>query len=267
MAKVNSEARADFNLKQQEYKEKIEESLKKEKEILAVMHKDTSGTAYKKMLLAEEVIYVSTLYIAINNISVELLDTKNNDALNDSRKMLYKAIIYLEEVVTNTVDCPYSELEDKVAQISNTPLEKRYYIVRKIGLAIRMLMDAYGENTKWKWTFAELQARLAVVAKNMIDMKQAAKDYFEPRSQDYENTVKYVRLVRKLLDQGANGYRDRYELSTHRIDDMRMAMNLVLALRRIAIVLGDKDQAEELKKKVVVWKDKLAADQKNGIAN
>lgn len=267
MAKVNNEAREEFNQKQSEYKARIEASLKKEKDILTVMRKDTSGTAYKKLLLCEEVIYVSTLYITINNLSVEILDTKNNDALNDSRKMLYKALIYLEEIVTNTVDCPYSDLEEKIAQISNTPIEKRYYIVRKLGLAIRLLMDAYGENTKWKWTFAELQARLAVVAKNMIDMKAAAKDYFDPRAPDYENTVLYVRLIRKLLDQASNGYRDKYELSTHRIDDMRMAMNLQLALRRIAMVLGDKDQAEEIKKKVVVWKDKMTADQKKGIAN
>ena len=267
MAKINDETREEFNTKQDEFKREIDASFKKEKDILSIIKKDTNGIAYKKLILAEEMIYVATLYITINNLSVKILETKNNDALNESRKALYKAIIYLEEIVTNTVDCPYSELDDKLASIANTPIEKRYYLIRKLGLAIRMLMDAFGENTKWKWSFVELQGRFTVVAKNMIDMKQAAKDYFDPRATDYDNTVLYVRLIRKLLDQSSMGYRDKYELSTHRIDDIRIAINYLLALRRVAIVLGDKDAAEEIKKKAIVWKDKMDADQKSGAAN
>jgi|SRR5574344_343708 hypothetical protein len=267
MAKINDETRDEFNTKQQPYKNAIDASFTKEKNMLAIMQKDTSGTAYKKLILAEEMIYVSTLYITINNLSVKILETKNNDALNESRKALYKAIIYLEEIVTNVVDCPYSDLDSKLAEISNTPLEKRYYLVRKLGLSIRLLMDAYGDNTKWKWSFVELQGRFAVVAKNMIDMKQAAKDYFDPRSPDYDNTVLYVRLIRKLLDESATGYRDKYELSTRRLDDIRIAINYLLALRRVSIVIGDKDAAEEIKKKAIVWKDKMDADQKSGAAN
>lgn len=267
MAKITDENREEFSRKQQEFKDAIDVSFKKEKDILSIIKKDTNGVAYKKLILAEEMVYVATLYITINNLSVKILDTKNNDALNESRKALYKAIIYLEEIVTNTVDCPYSELDSKLSEIANTPIEKRYYLIRKLGLAIRMLMDAFGENTKWKWSFIELQGRFAVVAKNMIDMKQAAKDYFDPRSPDYDNTVLYVRLIRKLLDQSSMGYRDKYELSTHRIDDIRIAINYLLALRRVAIVIGDKDAAEEIKKKAIVWKDKMDADQKSGAAN
>src|SRR5574344_711385 len=267
MANINEETRADFNSKQQPYKDAIDASLNKEKSIVEIMKKDTTGISYKKLLLAEEMIYVATLYITINNISVKILDTKNNDALNEARKSIYKAIIYMEDIVSNVVDCPYSELTDKLETISNTPIEKRYFLVRKLGLAIRLLMDAYGENTKWKWTFVELQGRLAVIAKNMIDMKVAAKDYFDPRSPDYDNTVLYVRMIRKLLDLSSIGYRDKYELSTRRLDDIRIAINYLLALRRVSIVIGDKDAAEEIKKKAIVWKDKMDADQKSGAAN
>lgn len=266
MAKINDETREEFQTKQKPYKDAIDASIAREKNILTIMQKDTSGTAYKKLLLAEEMIYVSTLYITINNLSVKILETKNNDSLNEGRKSLYKAIIYLEEMVTNTIDCPYSELDAKQAEISNTPLEKRYFLIRKLGLSIRLLIDAFGENTKWKWSFVEMQGRYAVVAKNFINMKQAAKDYFDPRSPDYDNTVLYVRLIRKLLDESATGYRDKYELSTRRIDDIRIAINFLLALRRLAIVIGDKDAAEETKKKAIVWKDKMDADQKSGAA-
>ncbi|MFA6937257.1 MAG: hypothetical protein WCQ67_03400 [Treponema sp.] len=267
MANINEQTRAEFTLKQQPYKDAIDASLNKEKSIVEIMKKDTTGVSYKKLLLAEEMIYVATLYITINNISVKILDTKNNDALNEARKSIYKAIIYMEDIVSNVVDCPYSELTDKLETISNTPIEKRYFLVRKIGLAISLLMDAYGENTKWKWSFVEMQGRLAVIAKNLIDMKKAAVDYFDPRSPDYDNTVLYVRLIRTLIDKSSMGYRDKYELSTHRIDDMRIAINYLLASRKIALVMGDKDIAEDIKKKAIVWKDKLDADQKSGTAN
>lgn len=264
MANITQESREDFAEKAKPVKEKIEESLKKEKEILTVMKRDSGGVEYKKLLLCEEMIYVATLYISINSLSVTILETKNNDSLNDARKMIYKAVIYLEEIVSNVVDCPFSEIEPKLQSITNTPLEKRFYLVRKLGLVIQMLADAFGDNSKWKWSFVELRGRFAVVSKNLLDMKKASKDYYDPRSADYEDTVRYIRLLKKILDRSASEYRDRYELSTRRIDDMRMAINFLIALRRISMILGEKEDSEEIRKKAVVWKEKMENDQKTG---
>ncbi len=267
MAKISVESRELFNSKIVPYKEEINKRLTKEKEILSLIQKDNSGAGYKKLFLCDDQIYVATVWITINRLSVELLDTKNNDALNEARKSLYKAIINLEEIVTGVINCPFSEIEDKLAGIENTPLEKRFYLVKKLGLAIQLLIEAFGENTKWKWSFVELQGRYCTVAKNLIDMKKACKDYFDPSSADYDNTVYYIRLLLKLLDQSATQYRDRYELSTHRIDDMTAAINYLLALRRLQILLNMKDEAEDLKKKAIVWKEKMEADHKAGIAS
>ena len=128
-----------------------------------------------------------------------------------------------------------------------------------------MLIDAYGDNTKWRWSFVELQGRYATVAKNMMDMRYASKTYFDPRSSDFDTTIFYLRLIKKLLNESATNYRDRYELSTKRIDDIRLAINYLLALRRINIMLNEKDEAEELKKKIIVWKNKMESDQKSGV--
>ena len=264
MAKISAEARELYNRKTEQYRERIGKSLEKEKNILDLIRKDSSGTAYKKLLLCDEMIYVSTLYMVMNSLSLEILTVKNNDALNDARKSLYKAVIYLEEIVSNLVDVPYPELDDRLSEISNTPLESRYYQIRKLGLAIRMLTDAFGENSKWRWSFVELEGRFAVVAKNMIDMKAAAKNYFDPRSLDYDTTVYCLRLIKKLLEKSAAAYRDRYELSTRRLDDISMAIHFLLALRRLCIVLGNVDEAEEIRKKALVWKEKMEADHKAG---
>ena len=239
MAVISDSARAEFFEKIKPVKGMIEASLKKEKDMEVLMRQDSAGIEYKKLFLCEEMIYASTLYMSINSVSVELLGTKNNDALNDARKMLYKAVIYMENVVSNKVDCPYSELEAYLEKIANTPLEKRLDLMKKLGVAIQMLIDAFGDNSKWKQSFVELRGRFVVVAKNFLDMKQASKDYFDPRSPDYDNTVIYINFLKKMLDKSAMEYRDRYELASRRIDDMRIAINLLIALRRIAMAINE----------------------------
>ena len=158
-------------------------------------------------------------------------------------------------------------MTDKMEAIKNTPVEKRYYLVRKLGLAIQMIVDAFGDNSKWKWSFVELEGRYATVAKNLLDMKNAAKDYFDPNSSAYETTVTYIRLIQKLLDKSATAYRDKYELSTRRIDDMKAGINYLLALRRIAMALGQTEEADEFKRKAVTWNDKMESDHKSGKSN
>ena len=66
------------------YKEAVDKSLEKEKDILTLISKDSRGVGYRKLLLADEMMYEATLYLTINNLSVELLDVKNTDALNEA---------------------------------------------------------------------------------------------------------------------------------------------------------------------------------------
>lgn len=267
MAKISEETRLHFNEAIQPYKDRIVQTLEKEKTMLNAMHPGDRDLNFKKLTLCEDMIYVSSLYIAQNSLSMKLMEVKNNDALNEARKILYKAIIYLEDVVTNFIDVSYTELSENQDTIKIVNIEKRYLIVRKLGLAIRMVKDSFGDNSKWKWSFVELEGRFTTVTKNLIDMREASKDYFDPRSGNYETTVLFIRLIIKLLNAAATGYRDRYELSTRRIDDMRDAIKYLLALRRLYVMLGNSEQAEEVKKKAVVWKDKMDADQKKGLSN
>ncbi|MCQ2610733.1 MAG: hypothetical protein MJ169_03205 [Treponema sp.] len=267
MAKITEEDRQAFNKESGKYRDKIAAALEQEKNMLSVMKSGSAGVEYQKLILAEDMVTVASYYIAINSCSLKIMDIKNNDALNDARKMLYKSIIYLEEVVTNVTNCAYADLTDRQELIVNTPIEKRYNLVKKLGLTIQMVIDGFGDNSKWKWSFVELQGRFATVAKNLIDMKTAVRDYFDPNASSYDTTVMYIRVIKKLLEDSANAYRDKYELSSRRFDDMTAAINYLLALRRIAISMGSSDEAEEIKKKAVVWKDKMEADRKSGKSN
>ena len=267
MAKISEETRLHFAEVIKPYKERISLTLEKEKTMLNGIHEGDVDLCFKKLLLCDDMIYISSLYMAQNSLSLKLMDVKNNDALNDARKILYKAIIYLEEIVTNIIDTPYSELTPYHEKMTSITIKRRYEIVQKLGLSINMLKDAFGDNSKWKLSFVELEGRFATVAKNLIDMKSAVKDYFDPRAEDYEITVLYMRAIIRLLNDSATAYRDKYELSTRRIDDMRNGIKYLLALRKLYLAIGDSDNAEEVKKKALVWKDKMDADHKAGLSN
>jgi hypothetical protein len=187
------------------------------------------------------------------------LKVKNEEALNEGRKTLYKSVIYLEEVVTNFVDAPYSDYEEKLAEIQDLDATRRYLFVRKMGFAIDLLESAYGDNTKWKWTFVELEGRYAACVKNLINLRDAVANT-DPRSPDYEPTVYHLRLIKRLLTQAADRYRGKYELSTSRMDDFKQGINFLAALRRLHIMLGDREDSETVKKKLDIWAAKLETD-------
>jgi len=259
MAKITSEDRHKYFEKIKPYKAAIEEILKREQAAVQLIRKEPENAAFKRLDLVEEMLFLTANYIIINGVSVSVIKVKNEDALNDARKALYKSIIYLEEIVTNYLDAPFSEYEEKLAAIESIDATQRYLLARKLGLAVELLENAYGDNTKWKWSFVELEGRYATVVKNMMNLRNAVTNT-DPRSPDYEPTVYHLRLIKKLLNQAADRYREKYELSTDRTDDFRLGITFLAALRRVHILLGDREEAEIVKKKFDIWSAKLESD-------
>jgi hypothetical protein len=243
------------------YRPVIEGILKREKELLHIIQQETKNAAFKRLDLTEEMLDLASHYIILNGVSLAVLKVKNEDALNDARQSLYKAVIYLEQVVTGLVDAAFSEYEEKTAEIASMNPAQRYLLVRKIGLAIQLLKNAYGDNSKWKWSFVELEGRYAATAKNILDMKKLVANT-DPRSPYYEPAMYHFRLVRRLLPLAADRYREKYELSTNRIDDYKRGIEFLSAQKRILAVMGNRDEGESIRKKIDIWSAKLALDMK-----
>jgi hypothetical protein len=259
MAKISNEERHQYFQKIHAYKTMIGEILKREQAILLVIRKNPAGAAFKRLALVDDMLNLASYYIILSCVSQSMLKVKNEDALNDGRKSLYKSVIYLEEVVSNYVDAAFSEYEEKLAALETVNAAQRYLLIRKMGLAIALLENAYGDNTKWRWSFVELEGRYAAVAKNIFDLKSAVSNT-DPRSPNYEPTVYHLRMIKKLLMQAADRYREKYELSTNRVDDFKVGITFLGALRRIHVLMGDRDEAEMVKKKQEIWSSKLEAD-------
>jgi hypothetical protein len=70
----------------------------------------------------------------------------------------------------------------------------------------------------------------------------------------------HLGLARELLQQAADRYREKYELSTLRIDDIKLGINYLAAVRRMHIVLGEAELADVVKKKMEIWRTKMEND-------
>ncbi len=261
MARISNEAKIRYTERIKEYKASIDEILKKEIEILASREDDTEGASYGKIELADITLDAVSYYILMNSLSAYLLGMKNEAHLNAARKACYKSIIYLEDTVSSIIDAPFSEYEERLTAIKNFEEEKRYLLIKKLGFSIRSIIDGFGENSKWKWAFVELEGRFATVAKNLLDLRSLLKG-MDPRSPGYEERTAHLMLCKQLLQQSADKYRQKYELSTHRIDDFKLAINYLNGLRRLHIVLGETDDAQALKKKTEIWRAKMESDSK-----
>ena len=261
MAKVTDTDRSAYYEKIKVYTSMTRALLKTEKDLVVESKKNTPEAPLVKLTLADEMLNLASNYMAVNGVSNAVLKGKNEEALNDARKSLYKAVIYLEETVTNHIDAPFSDYEEKLTAIEAFDPNQRYQLIRKMGFAIDLLENAYGDNSKWRWTFVELEGRFTTTAKNMLDLRNVVKNS-SPESPYYDSVVYHLRLVKKLLTQSADRYREKYELSTSQMSDFKTGISYLGALKRLHIVLAESEDAEAIKKKLAIWTIKLDTDLK-----
>jgi hypothetical protein len=258
--KDNSVKLAEYTEKTKSYSSSIEQLLKETQDVDNVLKQGTMPEPeFMKIKLSITMLTLVANYLAMYQIYQSVMGSKNENILNDARKSMHKCLVYLEEVVTKIIDAPFSDYEEGLAKIQAVSPAQRYSLVEKIGQQLNNLKETYGKNSKWVWTFVELEGRYAVVAKNLINLR----DYFvnsDFESPHYEPTVRHIRRVRELLEQSADGYRKKYELSTKSIEDFQKGIYYLSALKRLDIFTGDQQSAVTTKKKIETWTAKMTAD-------
>jgi hypothetical protein len=259
VGRVSTEARKRYAQKLLDFKSDIEKIQKREQQILNYIEQHPQEAGIRQLSLAHDSLNLVSFFLLMNELSVGLLGVKNEAYLNDARKGCYRSIIYLEKVVSSLVDAPFSDYEERLEPISALGADKRYYLIRKLGFAIQSVVEGYGDNTKWKWFFIEIDGRFAAVAKNMLDLKNLLSG-LDPRAENYEARSAHLALVKKYLQKAADGYRQKYELSTLRADDFKLAIDFLSGLRRLHIILGEGDEVDNLKRKIGIWTTKMESD-------
>lgn len=262
MAKITEADRAECTNMQVEYKEALESTLKKIKnyEIQASKMTDEMQLKECKMHIALLELVASSNILAFTNISSHYINLKIENDLNDARIHLNKVIILLEEILGTSTDDSLTYNEGILEYLSTKITDEwKYEFISGVGYMLDLLKDTYGDNSKWKNSFLELEYRLIVIAKNFINYKTFIRDS-GPDVDGHKIKIKLMKFVKENLSKLADLYRMKYELADRSIDDMRVALKLNEALRSIHAFLGEVEQASEEKKKSELWKKKLDAD-------
>lgn len=260
MTKITKEAREYYLSSIAPFAAIVQSLSKKEVLVLDKLRKNESQ--YTRLELVNDYLCAVSQYLVMNSLSISMLGIKNDNALNDARKSCFKAVIELEKVFTNYLDVPFADYKAALEATSDFPELKRYALIRKTCLAIDLLQEALGESNKWKWALIEMQGRLAVVAKNTLNLKTLIKE-LDPRTPHYQERVKYLNIVRKMLQDASDKYRLKYEGVTGQIVDFQMAISYIAAMRRLSMMLERNTEAENLKRKIEVWGGKLNKDIEN----
>jgi hypothetical protein len=214
-----------------------------------------------KIRIASHYVDLVSIYCAMTDLSLSILGYKNESYLDKGRKSLYKSIISLEAVVSNYIDMPLGENYELLKSLDSFSDAERIKLVRKMGYTVSLLADRYGENSKWKWSFVEIEGRFSVIAKNLFDFRtfQAKND---PSEEGFNERYDYLYLVKEFLIKASNRYREKYELTNQTADDMKKAIDYLKALKRIHILFNESEEVQNVGKRIELWSQKFETDLK-----
>jgi len=262
MGKISPAQKAEFAEKSKELKDNIDEINKKVQEIQKDIIKNRNNAAnYKKLLIANLQMNVIAMYLKISRLSMQIMGIKNEAYLERARKLTYKFISVLEEIVGNQVDVPLTEMSEQLETISEIDDVKRLKLIKKIGETVNNVEERFGPNSKWKWSFVDLDARAAVLCKNLTDFKRIQANH-DPRIDGFPERNELLAYVKEYLRKAADRLREKYEMASNEAIDMKSAIRLLSALARIAVLSSDSDSLSNLKKNIKIWEEKLEQDEK-----
>ncbi len=262
MSTVSELSRKQTAEKQKEYADVLvelnNEALELEKEI----EKSEDKEYIKRVKLAFISLKQASYNYAINAVSNALISVKVEAALNNARKFIIKTIAVLESVYGDSRHesdglTHNSEIHEELEESFND--KWRYKFICTLGYMIDYLKYFYGDNSKWKWNFVEIDGRFALLTKNMLNFKSYIK-LLDPTYDGYAERSKHMNLVKRLLDKSSKEYRERYELKDKNPDDMYFAITLSEALQNICGSLGEKEKYTEQKRICDLWTKKLYGD-------
>ncbi len=234
------------NLK--EFKAYIEE-LKKDVSLYKFQMKKNTNKAmdpYYQLALVLNSIKLINTCIGINEVSLITRNLKAEDYLNTARKEIYSVLSAMEKVVGNDHENGLDENRELLDNITEINPLQRLHFLKSFRKTINTLVDAYGQGSKWRWSWPEIYFKLAVLTKNFFDFRA-----FE-RENDLDNPYFYVRkehynLIIELANFTAQEYRTKFDLSTNDTGDLKKSVAMLEMNRKIFQITGNTDDLDKTK--------------------
>ena len=240
---------------------------KKAKDLFSKRKSNPNLEPYYNLEISTYMMSTIELYLKMNDLSLNMLGIKNNKSLDLSKSNFSKILLLLKETVGDEAERDsLRENEDYLIRIDKlNPRQILDFLIRldRIFFDLRSNM---GEESKWKWLFVELQAKLAIITRNFINFSNILK-YRDPREPFFRDRNEHVRMAKNALEEAAKQYRTKYELSAKSREDLKKSIEMLEALRKIYFTLGESNEADKIKTTIDAAKFTLEAGDKKNESN
>ncbi|PKL18607.1 MAG: hypothetical protein CVV49_04835 [Spirochaetae bacterium HGW-Spirochaetae-5] len=217
---------------------------------------------YYNMEIATYLLSTIELYMKMNDLSVAMLGIKNNKSLDVAKSNFSKVLLLLKETVGDEVERDsLKENEEYLQKLDKlNPRQILDFLIR-VDTTFFNLKNNMGDDSKWKWLFVELQAKIAVIIRNFINFSDILK-YRDPRQPHFRDRHEHLGMAKDALEEAAKQYRTKYELSSKSREDLKKSIEILEALRKIHFTLGESSEADKLKTTIDAAKFTLEAGDK-----
>jgi len=217
---------------------------------------------YYNLEIATYLLGTIELYMKMNDLSVAMLGIKNNKSLDVAKSNFSKVLLLLKETVGDEVERDsLRENEEYLQKIDKLNPRQILDFLGRLDTIFFNLKNNMGEESKWKWLFVELQAKIAVIIRNFINFSDILK-YRDPREPHFRDRREHVAMAKDALEEAAKQYRTKYELSSKSREDLKKSIEILEALRKIHFTLGESNEADKLKTTIDAAKFTLEAGDK-----
>ena len=244
---ISKAQKAAYNDDIKALKLESDEFEKKAREIAAKKKSNPKLEPYYNLEMVNYLLKTIDIYIKMNDLSLNMLGIKNNKSLDIAKSNFSKILQLMKEIVGDDVDREsLKENEEYLAKIGQLNPRHLNDMSNSINDMVFTLKNTMGEASKWKWLFVELQAKVAVIIRNLVNFSDILK-YRDPREEFFRIRIEHMRLAKDSLEEAAKQYRTKYELSSKSREDLKKSIELLEALRKVHIVMGESSDADKLK--------------------
>ncbi|MBN2159770.1 MAG: hypothetical protein JW807_10265 [Spirochaetes bacterium] len=258
---VGKAEKAAYNDEIKDIKRELDSLKKSMNEAISKKKKFPNIAGYYNLELVSREMDAIDCFLKMNDLSVEMLGIKNNTFLENARKEFFKVLQQLEEIVGPDVDRTLRENDEYLEKINRLNPAQILSFIQRMHRILDSLKKKFGQESKWKWLFVDLQARAAVITKNITSFSDVAK-IRDPRAAFFNERRELMQLCKESLTEAARQFRTKYEMAGKARDDLTRSIHFLAALRKIHVLFGEDTEATKLKNIIDAAKMTLEAEDK-----
>jgi len=258
---ISKAEKAAYNDEIKDLKSSVDKLQKKVNESMVKRKKMPDIAAYYNLEAVAIQLLIIDSYLKMNDLSLEMLGIKNENYLNNARKEFYKILQNMEEILGKDVDRSLKENDLYIEKIDRFNPHQILKLMQRIHFILRSLRSKVGESSKWKWSFVELQSRVAVITKNITKFSDVAK-YRDPRVEFFYDRRDLMQLCKDSLTEAARQFRAKYEMAGKSREDLKKSIEFLSSLRRIHVIFGESEEATKLKNTIDAGRLALESEDK-----